>query len=431
VQPAIHEPRRTAIGAAPASSSPSLPALQWLNFFVADVQTGVGPFLAAYLTSRGWNPRDTGLALTLGGLVTVASGPFAGSFIDNSRNKRAIIVAALALLAAGATLILAGTHWSQVAPAQAMIGIAGALLPPTLAAITMGIVGPGGFDRQFGRNQSFNSAGNVAAALLLAAISLLFDGKGIFLATALLALPALATLRRINPREIDDTRARGGLDNKKASSGVQDPARAEPWWRALLLDKTLLLFLLCSFFFHLANAAMLPQLGEMLARGSARLSAPFMSACIIVTQLVIAVTASRVGQTAWQHGRKPLLLLGFGILPIRGVLYTLTHSIALLIAIQILDGVANAIFVVVSILVVSDLMQNTGHFNLAQGALGTAVGLGAALSTALGGFLALRYGFAASFLGLASVAAIAFILLWAAIPETRVAPQHTTGETVA
>jgi MFS family permease len=251
------------------------------------------------------------------------------------------------------------------------------------------------------------------------------------IATALLALPALATLRRINPREIDDTRARGGLDNKKASSGVQDPARAEPWWRALLLDKTLLLFLLCSFFFHLANAAMLPQLGEMLARGSARLSAPFMSACIIVTQLVIAVTASRVGQTAWQHGRKPLLLLGFGILPIRGVLYTLTHSIALLIAIQILDGVANAIFVVVSILVVSDLMQNTGHFNLAQGALGTAVGLGAALSTALGGFLALRYGFAASFLGLASVAAIAFILLWAAIPETRVAPQHTTGETVA
>jgi MFS family permease len=175
---------------------------------------------------------------------------------------------------------------------------------------------------------------------------------------------------------------------------------------------------------------MLPQLGEMLARGSARLSAPFMSACIIVTQLVIAATASRIGQTAWQHGRKPLLLLGFGILPIRGVLYTLTHSVALLIAIQILDGVANAIFVVVSILVISDLMRNTGRFNLAQGALGTAVGLGAALSTTLGGSIALRYGFAASFLGLASVAAIAFILLWAVIPETRIASERTTGEPI-
>jgi MFS family permease len=214
------------------------------------------------------------------------------------------------------------------------------------------------------------------------------------------------------------TRARGGFSNK-------EEGRAEPWWRAVLLDRTFTLFLACVFLFHLANAAMLPQLGEMLAQGNAKLSAPFMSACIIVTQLVIACSAAWVGRMAKVHGRKPLLLIGFGVLPVRGVLYTLTHATWILIGIQVLDGVANAIFVVVSILVVSDLMRGTGRFNLAQGALGTAVGLGAAFSTTLGGTLAHRFGFSASFLGLAGVAVLAFGLLLTTIPETGDASQRT------
>jgi predicted MFS family arabinose efflux permease len=164
---------------------------------------------------------------------------------------------------------------------------------------------------------------------------------------------------------------------------------------------------------------MLPELGEMLARGNPKLSAPFMSACIIVTQLVIAGSASWIGKTAAVRGRKPLLLVGFGVLPIRGVLYTLTHATWALIGIQLLDGVANAVFVVVSVLVVADLMRHTGRFNLAQGALGTTVGLGAAASTAVGGALANRYSFAVSFLGLAAVALVAFGLLWLTVPETK------------
>jgi MFS family permease len=407
----------------PPEAARSLTALEWLNFFVADVQTGVGPFLAAYLAARGWNPRDTGFALTLGGLVTVTAGPFAGSFLDRSRYKRGAVAGALALIAGGACLLSAGTDWLQVAPAQIMIGIAGAVLPPTLAALALGLVAPTGFDRQFGRNQAFNSSGNVFAALLLAGVSMRFDGKGIFLATALLAVPALVVLRRIDPASIEDTRAGVGRDGREQGAArinedrIQED-RAAPWWRALLRKRSLLLFLLCSFLFHLANAAMLPQLGEMLARGSPRLSAPFMSACILVTQVVIAATAAWIGRAASRVGRKPLLLVGFGVLPIRGVLYTLTHAIWLLIGIQVLDGVANAIFVVVSILVVADLMRDTGRFNLAQGALGTTVGLGAALSNSLGGILAHRFGFAVSFLGLASVAAMAFALLWLTMPET-------------
>jgi MFS family permease len=395
----------------PASKPKSIPYLQWLNFLIADVQTGVGPFLAAYLAANHWNPRDTGYALTLGGLVTVTIGPFAGALIDRSSSKRGLIAAAVGMLAAGALLLTIGTRWPLVAPAQILIGCAGAFLLPALAALTMGLVGPDGFDRQFGRNQSFNSAGNVATALLLAAVSYWIDSKSIFVAAALLTVPALIVLSKINPKEIDNVRARGAVEDTGKGN-------TEAWWRALLLDRTFVLFLCGAFLFHLANAAMLPELGEMLAKGNAKLSAPFMSACIIVTQVVIACSATWVGRIAGERGRKPLLLAGFGILPIRGVLYTVTHTAWILIGIQVLDGVANAIFVVVSILVVSDLMRGTGRFNLAQGALGTAVGLGAALSTTLGGILAHRLGWAASFLGLASVAALALALLWITIPET-------------
>ena len=163
---------------------------------------------------------------------------------------------------------------------------------------------------------------------------------------------------------------------------------------------------------------MLPQLGEMLSKDKPKAAAPFMSACIIVTQLVIAATAAWIGRRAAANGRKPLLSVGFGVLPIRGVLYTLTHAATALIAIQTLDGVANAVFVVVSILVIKDRAQGTGRFNMAAGSLATMVGIGAALSNTLGGQLIQHFGYRASFLGLAAIALLAFALLWLAVPET-------------
>jgi MFS family permease len=118
------------------------------------------------------------------------------------------------------------------------------------------------------------------------------------------------------------------------------------------------------------------------------------------------------------RGRKPLLLVGFGVLPIRGVLYTLTHAATALIAIQLLDGVANAIFGVVSILVIKDRTEGTGRFNVASGALATMVGIGAASSNTVGGWLVGRFSFSASFLGLAGIAVAAIALLYLAVPET-------------
>jgi MFS family permease len=214
----------------------------------------------------------------------------------------------------------------------------------------------------------------------------------------------------INGKEIDYTRSRGGERGEKDSNAKG--------FSTLVGNRTLVYFLFVAFLFHLANAAMLPQLGEMLSKGNPKAAAPFMSACIIVTQLVIAVSAAWIGKRAGARGRKPLLLVGFGVLPIRGVLYTLTHFTGALIAIQLLDGVANAIFGIVSILVIKDLSEGTGRFNLAAGALATMVGIGAALSTTVGGVLIDHAGYRTSFLGLAAIALIAFALLLFLMPET-------------
>jgi predicted MFS family arabinose efflux permease len=278
----------------------------------------------------------------------------------------------------------------------------------------MGIVGATVFDRQFGKNQSFNSAGNVVCALLIAAVSHLFGNRAIFITAAVLTIPTVLAIRAIRSTDIDYDLARGGAI---PAGGKAVPARASVL-KTLLGDRTLLVFLACAFLFHFANAAMLPQLGEMLSQGTRASAAPFMSACILVTQVVIMCFAASIGRFANVHGRKPLLMAGFGVLPIRAILYTLTHNTGSLIAVQILDGVANAIFGVVSILVVADRTRGTGRFNLVQGGLATAVGLGAALSTTFGGKLIQHFSYRVSFLSLGAVAALAFLLLWAAVPET-------------
>jgi MFS family permease len=383
--------------------------LQWLNFFIADVQTGLGPFVAAYLASRGWNPEGVGFALTFAGLVTVAMQTPAGAVIDATRRKRLLLMISLGGVC-GAILLMHRPSLASVYGAQFLIGGAAPFLMPTVAAITLGIAGNAGFDRQFGKNQAFNSAGNVFTAALVAWGSYKFGYRAIFVVAALFTIPAAACVLGIDDKQIDYARARGISDE-------QDSAKVEGL-SGLLKDRVLLYFFPAVFLFHLANAAMLPELGEMLSRNNPRAAAPFMSACIIVTQVVIAISAAWLGRRASMKGRKPLLLYGFGVLPVRGVLYTLVHPAVLLIAIQTLDGIANAVFVVVAILVIKDRTRGTGRFNLAAGALATTAGVGAALSNTIRGLLIQRMGYRASFLGLAGVAVMAFCLLCFAIPET-------------
>jgi predicted MFS family arabinose efflux permease len=394
-----------------AGPSPrTLRGLDWLNFFLADVQTGVGPFLAIYLAGYGWNEERVGLALTVGGIAGILAQTPAGALVDRLRSKRALIAAGIVALAAGALLIaLAPTFWSVMA-AQVLIGGTSSVFGPAICAVSLGVVGHHLFGPRQGRNQSFNSAGNVIAAVSMGLLGYYVSDRSIFFFVVGCSIPTLLTLLIIRPDEISYERARGAKEGAEAGK----PAGA---W-ALLKDKPLLVFLACAVMFHFANAAMLPLLGERLAKGAGRNSMMFMSACVVTTQLVVTVLASWSGRKAGLWGRKPLLLVAFAVLPVRAVLYTLTDNAFALVAIQTLDGVAAAIFGVVSVLVIADLTQGSGRFNLTLGAIATAVGIGASLSQVIAGSIVHHFGFNVGFLFLAAVASAAFAVLYFFMPET-------------
>jgi len=396
-------------------SSRSLRGLDWLNFLLADVQTGVGPFLAIYLAGYRWNEESVGLALSVGGIAGILTQTPAGGLVDLLRSKRALVGAAVAALSAGSLVIGLFPSFWPVMGAQVSIGGASSVFIPAICAMSLGIVGRAAFDARQGRNQTFNSAGNVFSAVSMGLLGYLVSNRSIFFFVVALALPTILVLLLIRPSEIDYELARGAKDGEK--DGEKD-GKAESV-RVLFQDRPLVLFLVCAVMFHFANAAMLPLLGEMLAKGRGRSSMLFMSACVVTTQLVITLLASWSGRKAGTWGRKPLLLMGFGVLPLRGVLYNVTSSATLLIAIQVLDGIGAGIFGVVSVLVIADLTRGTGRFNLTLGAISTAVGIGAALSQVIAGSIVHHVSYRAGFLFLASVAAAAFALLYFYMPETR------------
>ncbi len=389
----------------------SLRGLDWLNFFLADVQTGVGPFLAIYLAAYSWNEQRVGIALTVGGIAGILTQTPAGALVDRLRSKRALITAAVAILAAGALLIAFMPNFWPVMTSQVLIGGASSVFAPAICAISLGIVGRRCFDRRQGRNQAFNSAGNVAAALLMGLLGRFISNRSIFFFVSVSALPTVLALLLIRPDEIDYALARGEVQDGKDIKpvGVRDLLKLRP----------LLTFLVCAVMFHFANAAMLPLLGEMLAKGKGQSSMMFMSACVVTTQLVVTMLAPWAGRKAEPWGRKPLLLVAFGVLPLRAVLYTLTGNPHALVAIQVLDGVGVGIFGVVSVLVTADLTQGSGRFNLALGGISTAVGIGASLSQTIAGSIVHHFNYSAGFLFLGAIAALALGIFYLFMPETR------------
>jgi MFS family permease len=384
--------------------------LDWLNFFLADVQTGVGPFLAIYLAQNHWDPEQVGIALTAGGIAGIVTQTPAGWLVDRFRAKRGLIAVGVAGLCAGSLMIALRPSVVSVMTAQVLVGGMSSIFNPAIAAISLGLVGRQLFDGRQGRNQSWNSAGNLAAAVAMGLIGTYVGPRWIFYLVVGFAIPALLSLLLIRPDEIDYQAARGADDGADA---------AKVGSKRLLKNHPLLIFLACAVLFHFANAAMLPLLGEMLSEGDAKRAPLLMMLCVATTQAVITLLAAPAGRLAASWGRKPVLLVGFGVLPIRGVLYTLTRGTYPLVSIQILDGVGAGIFNVVAVLVIADLTRGTGRFNVTQGAIFTAVGIGAALSQTAAGAIVERFGYHAGFLFLAAVAAVAFGILLVFMPETR------------
>ncbi len=391
----------------------SLVALDALNLFLADVRDGLGPYLAIYLASRRhWDSGRIGIAMGAVGLATVLAQTPAGALIDSTRRKRLVVALAAFAVALGAVAEVWARGLFAVVAAQVVIGVAAAVFAPAISAITLGMVGHERLARQMGRNEAFNHSGNVLAALLAAVIGDYVAYEGIFFLVAAMSVGSMLSVAAIRGDAIDHDMARGG------ESGADGTPASSSSWREILRDRRILIFGLSVVLFHFANAAMLPLVGQELARTHKDHEASFMSACIIAAQLVMVPVALLSSRLAVSWGRKPVFLVGFAILPIRGVLYTLTHNPYALVAIQLLDGVGAGIFGVVSVLVIADLTRGTGRFNLLQGVLATATGIGAALSNAMTGYVVKAGGFHTGFLTLAAIAAVALGFFAVTMPET-------------
>jgi MFS family permease len=160
-------------------------------------------------------------------------------------------------------------------------------------------------------------------------------------------------------------------------------------------------------------------MGSVVTMHSARWATVLIAACIVVPQLVVAALSPWIGRRAQIWGRRPLLLIGFAALPVRGLLFASVTNPELLVVVQLLDGVTAAVFSVMVPLVVADLTRGTGHFNLGQGIVGTFIGIGASVSATLAGYISDHFGSPAAFAGLAAIAFAGLAAVWLLMPETR------------
>ncbi len=396
----------------PAPSRASLRGLDWFVFFLADVQTGFGPFVSVYLTAQAWTQVDIGLVLTLGSLIALAGQMPGGAVVDAARSERLVAACGVIAISASAIALAAWPIFLLVLLGRVLHAAASCVLGPAMAAISLGLVGHAGIGERLGRNARFASIGTGLAAAAMGALGYLTSPRYVFFATAALIVPTLIALFHIRPGEIDPERAHGGkhgMGLRKLGEGLL----------SLLGNRPLVILAACALLFHLANAAMLPLMGSLLTTRSSDLATALIAACIVVPQLVVAAFAPWVGRHAEQWGRRPLLLLGFAALPLRGVLFATVTDPFLLVAVQLLDGISAAALGVLVPLVIADATRGTGRFNLAQGIVGSAVGIGASLSTTLAGYMSDTLGSGAAFCGLAVLGFAGLVVVWAWLPETR------------
>ena len=385
--------------------------LDWTNFFLADVQLSFGSFLAFYLADLGWSKQNVGLALTVGGLAAVAAQIPGGALADAVRWKRALAASGFVLIAAAALILALWPDFSLVFVAEILHGSSAGLVGPAIAAISLGIAGRHAMSSRIGRNYRFAGAGNAVTAAFMGALGAYVSNHAIFIATAILCIPALAALTEIRANEIDYVRARNAA-KRDHTFDLQRLVDLTKNWRLVLFAGALVLF-------HLCNASLLPLVGENLAHSKIANSALFMGGLIVVPQVVVAVLAPWIGYWSELWGRKPLLLAGFAIETVRALLFALISDPLLMMAVQLLDGVTGAAITVLTILVITDLTTGTGRFNLAQGVLGTMRGIAAAIGTASIGTIVQHFGDLTGFLLMATGPALGAALIWAFLPETK------------
>jgi MFS family permease len=362
------------------------------------------------LTQAHWDQATLGAVLTASGLVGIALHAPIGAFIDATRFKRGLLIAGVAALTASALAIAWAPTLPVVLAADIVMAVLGAVFAPTVAAVTLGLVGRMDLAGRLARNAACDRAGNIFIGVVAGLVGSAFGQRAVFHLVPLFAVLTTITVLAIPAGAIDHERARG-LEGDHSGDRVAG-------WRVLAERRALVVLAAGVALFHFANAPMLPLLTQKLALAYPGAETALVAACVLTAQLVSVPTALLVGARADTWGRKPLLLAGFAALPLRGVLFTISDGPAWLIAVQALDGIALGILDALMALVLADIMQGTGRYNAARGVVGTVQGIGGSLSNVVAGAIVVTAGYSAAFLALAAVALTALLIMMTAMPET-------------
>lgn len=371
-------------------------ALEGLNFLMADIQAGIGPFLGVFLLAHGWKSGMIGTVMTVGGLAAMLLPTPIGALIDATTRKRLYVVLASLCAVAGSAIVLLSQDFWIVAGSQVATAIAGTAIAPAVAGMTLGIVGQAGFNRQIGRNQAFNHAGNMVGAGLSGLLGWRFGFPAVFLLAAVFGVLAIVSVLAIPKRAIDDRVARGLSHDETDRAGA---------WDILWRCRPLLALATALLLFHLGNAAMLPLYGLAVVATTHGNGPGFVAMTVVVAQGTMIVMSIVAMRTAEKEGLWLVLLASFLSLPIRGVVAAGLIAEWGVFPVQALDGIGAGLQSVAVPGLVARLLDGTGRVNVGLGAVMTAQGIGAALSPALGGWIAERMGYPASFLVLGTLAA--------------------------
>ncbi|UYK77492.1 MFS transporter [Xanthomonas sacchari] len=380
-------------------------ALEALNFTMADVQDGLGPFLSVFLQSKGWSLGAIGSVMTAGGIVGMLATTPGGALVDATKRKRSIVVVGCSMILLASALL----WWSPTLPgviaAQVMTALAAAALGPALSGITLGLVRQAGFDHQIARNQVGSHAGNVVAAALAGLLGWKFGFGAVFVLTGCFGVLAIISVLMI-PRDAIDHRAARGMAEAEDDHGTHVSG-----WSVLLTCKPLLVLAAALALFHLGNAAMLPLYGMAVVAAHQGDPNALTATTIIVAQSTMVLASLLAMRLIRVRGHWWVLLLTFLALPLRGLIAASVIHTWGVFPVQILDGVGAGLQSVAVPALVAHLLQGTGRVNVGQGAVMTMQGVGAALSPALGGWIAQGFGYRAAFLLLGGISLLS-LALW-------------------
>jgi MFS family permease len=387
------------------------PSLDWLNFLIADVRGGLGPYVIVFLTTdQGWTLTMAGVVSTVGGWLGLATQTPIGAWLDRANRKRAAMLWALLALSAGAIVIAWFPSFWPVLLAYGAMQVVSGVFEPAVAALTVGLCTREVLTARISRNAAWSRAGNIAAAVSSALVAWLVSARAVFLQVPVTAALTAIAAMTIPYAKVDLRRARG----LEPGDGHKEPPQG---WTTLMRSRPLLMFAACSFLYELANAPLLTLVAQKLGSDRPGEGLMLTSALIIASQAGMLVASILVGKRADSLGYRSLMAVGFAMLPVQAMLTTVSGEASYLIALQVFGGLGTGVFVALTPIWLADATRGTGHYNLSQGAMATMRGLGATTSGLMGELMVEHIGYAAAFLGCGVIGAMAATLLWFGLPE--------------